>query len=546
MNSKNLEGIMGAVSRELGPDQFTATADKIKTLGWGHAHNIGFSFTDADFKTLRDVREKHLAVAEASVAKLPATLAGRARDEEIVGIYTKATNDMSSEAKSVLAKQGSALYAMNQAGVKPGWDQLRQLVLAPMLLQNAKGETIPVPVTKSYTEGLDTAGYWVASAGARKGLIEKVQSVSKPGALNKQIMNTTLDSLVVEDDCGTVRGLSLNAGDRDVIDRYLAKSVTVNGDTISAGTLITPRIQSALVTANVGKIQVRSPLRCHTGDGICSKCYGISASGKALDKGTNIGIIAGQAIGERGTQLSMKQFHTGGVAGGGSGVVSSLDRVTQLLKMPEKLPGQATLASSTGQVTNVSASPAGGWDVFVGTTKHYVPASRKLQVVQGQTMQKGSPLSSGPINPHELLALTDIETVQQYLADEIHDTYASEGVRRRNVEVIVRSLTNLGQVEDPGQNPKLTRGDMIKMSAIKGEAYMGTKVTPRLKGIETLPLDHTEDWATRLHYRRQKSTIQEAAAQAWESDIHGSSPIPGIVWNAEFGQNPTKDPGKPY
>jgi len=550
MDGKNLQAALRSVAKKA-PGSFQPTADKIKNLGFGHAYNIGFSFKAEDFNTLKGIRNKHLDIARKKLDELPKGLSAAERDKRLVDIYAKATKDMSADAKKKLSTSGNSLYSMYSAGVKPGWAQLQQLILAPMLLQNAKNEIIPVPVTKSYSEGLGTADYWVASSGARKGLIEKVQSVSKPGALSKQIMNTMLPYTVTEDNCGTTKGIALALSDRDLVDRFTAKPIPLSkGRTVPAGSLVTAEMLSDFAANKVSKVVVRSPLKCQSPKGLCGTCYGTFTEGKKPAKGTNIGAIAGQAVGERGTQLSMKQFHMGGVvgAGGGGNVVSSLDRITQLLKMPAKLPGSANLSPATAKITAIAKSSAGGHDVTVGTKKLYVPASKALQVKVGEAVKKGQRLTDGPINPRELLELTNMDTVQRYISDEIHKVYESEGVRRRNVEVVTKALTNLGVVDDPGDLEGYDRGDFVSLSSaakLNSAAKVPMKLSPVLRGIETLALDQTTDWLARLQYRKLKETFIQGASQGWKSDIHSTHPVPGIVYSAEFGVK-DKTKGGPY
>jgi len=547
MNSRNLEQLMSKVAKDGTSTEFVKTADNIKRLGWGHAHNIGFSFKDSDFKVLQKIRDKHLKIADAKAAPVLSTKPSPERDAKLVAIYSKATEDMAKEAKRELPKQGNALYSMYAAGVKPKWPQLQQLLLAPMLLENADGSTIPVPVRKSYTEGLTSAGYFTAAFGARKGLIEKVQSVSEPGALNKQVMNTMMSTIITKDDCSTKSGISLDSGSVDIVDRMLVKPVKLKSGTVPSGTVITPRLQSKLMSAS-GKVVVRSPTKCEAAEGICSKCYGKTAGGKYYPTGTAIGVIAGQAIGERGTQLSMKQFHTGGVSTGGSGVVSGLDRVTQLLKMPQKLPGQATLSKSTGVVSRITKSPSGGHDVTVGSTQMYVPQALGVSVKVGDKVRKGDAVSGGIINPRDLLELTNVDRVAQYLSTEIHDVYKQEGIKRRNAEVVSRALTNLAVVSDAGDSDKVLKGDFVQASHIRqlnNSLTNKIQITPILKGIETLPIDQTDDFLVKAHYRNIKQTLREAPALGLSSDIHGPSPIPGIVYNAEFGKS-GKGSSRPY
>jgi DNA-directed RNA polymerase beta' subunit len=524
------------------PAKFADTVDKVKNLGFGHAHNIGFSFGIDDFKPLVKIRDKHLNLADVKVRELMRnTPRGEDLDAAIVKVYQGATKDINDDAKKYLESSGNKLYAMHKAGVKPAWSQLQQMVLAPMLLTNAKGNIIPVPVKQSYGEGLSSSGYWVAASGARKGVLEKVQSVRDPGALSKQLMNTVIATVITADDCGTTEGISLDIRDPDIVDRFLAKSTKVGDTTISAGSVVTPSLLSKLKGAKVNKLVVRSPLKCTKAKGMCASCYGLMDTGKPPSLGTNIGAISGQSIGERAVQISMRTFHSGGVAGTEK-TMSGFDRLVQLLKFPEKIAGSATLSEASGSVTSVNKNAAGGWDIEAGGKRMYVPGNRKLTVSLGDTVRRGQKLSEGPVNPRDLLEQTDMKTVQRYLSDEINSIYSSEGVKRRNVEVVTRSLTNLGVVTDAGDSDEVQRGDYVSLSSIaeknKGLA-VPTTVDPVLRGVETLPLDQTTDWLARMQYRRLKDTIRQGAMEGWQSDIHGTHPIPGIVYSAEFGK-----PGK--
>ena len=546
VGKKKLQQVLRTLAKKA-PGDFANSVDKIKSLGFGYAYSTGFSFSLDDFTTLRGIRDKHLANAapvEARIRKQQKMkmLSDEAADKKVVDLYAKTTKDINADAIKVLKKSGNKLFAMHQAGVKPGWLQLQQLVLAPMLMENAKGRIIPVPVTKSYSEGLSTSGYWVASSGARKGLIARVLSTAIPGVLNKQLANTLMPYVVTANNCGTTKGIALDINDSGVVDRFTAKSVRAGKTTIPANVAITPNLISKMKAAKISKVVVRSPLKCESAKGLCSKCYGVADNGRPLEIGTNIGLIAGSALGERGAQLAMRVFHTGGVAGGGGEVVGSIDRVSQLLKLPAVLPNAAALSPSTGSVESVSKSPAGGFDLKIGGQEVYVPGGRGLLVKKGDKVRRGQKVSAGVINPRQLLELTNVDTVQRYMADELHKVYASEGIKRRNAEVVVKALTNLGRVEDPGDVDGFIRGDYVSISAINAaNKKPGVKkpmvVEPVLRGIETLPLDQTTDWIARLQYRKLKETYIRAANEGWESDIHGLHPSPGLAYSAEFGKS---------
>ena len=554
LNHKRLQGVLRGLATDH-PAQFANSVDKLKDLGFGFAYSSGFSFDSDDFNTLSTIRDKHLKVAQ--IREKVVRGAGGTRKEQdgkVVALYQKATADIKTDAEKYLQATGNRLYTMYKAGVKPGWSQLQQLIIAPLLMENADGRIIPVPVTKSYAEGLSTAGYWTASSGARKGLIEKVQSVSEPGALSKQIVNTAIPQVITVDDCETTTGIHMKIGDRDLVDRFLVKGVKAKGQSFRAGSLITPQMVTSLKAARVDGLVVRSPTKCESPLGMCSKCYGAMDGGGPIALGTNIGVIAGQAIGEVGTQLSMRVFHTGGASGaGGSSVVGGIQRVKQLLKIPQTLPGKATLAQVPGRIGKVAKSAVGGYDVTIGGDEHYVPHGRELQFKVGDTVKKGDAISSGPVDPRELLELTNLDRVQRYLTDEVHGVYADAGVKKRNVEVVVRALTNLGVVEDPGEvgdEEGIIRNDYVSLTKVNAlnranKGKESVKVVPVLRGVETLALDQTTDWIARLQYRKLKETFTRAANEGWKSDIHGVHPAPGSAYTAEFGK-PDSGSKSPY
>ena len=361
-------------------------------------------------------------------------------------------------------------------------------------------------------------------------------------------MNTVIDLPVVEPDCKTLKGINLDAGSIDVLDRYTMGPLKIWGKQLPTGTLITPEIQAALKEAKINKVHVRSALRCQSAQGICGKCYGAFKTGKDPAIRTNIGVLAGSAVGERAVQLAMRVFHEGGVKKKKGGILSASNRLTQLLNMPENLPGSATLARSSGRIRRIVPDPAGGSRIHIGEESHYAPADLDLQVKSGDSVSKGQALTSGPIHPKELLALTNVPTVQNYLTNEMGKIFDGLGLRRRNYEVIVKGVTNLAKVTSGGGNDKFIRGDLAPVSRIAAWNRANPKAAPVtyepiLKGMSTLPHDLRDDWAARMNYSRLKATIIEAASKGMKSDIHGVHPIPGLVYSAEFGKAPEDRPG---
>ena len=238
--------------------------------------------------------------------------------------------------------------------------------------------------------------------------------------------------------------------------------------------------------------------------------------------------------------------NTGGVVeSGGGGLVGAMDRLTQILRMPAKIPGAATLAQTSGKVTSAVRNPSGGTDVTIGNILHNVPALRKMSVVAGAMVSKGDPISSGPVSPQELLELTNLPTVQNYLVGELGKLYDTEGIKRRHSEVIVKALTSLSQVEDAGGNDEFLRGDTIPTSMLSDWNDSKTRVgepikyKPILRGIGTLPFHLYPDWLTQMNYQGLRDVLRRAASERSISHLHGEHPIPGVVYGKEFGQSDT-------
>jgi len=544
-------GGQGRLLEQLAKDHrndYGIVVNKLKDLGNRWSTQSAFSIGMEDTKPERELRDLVLDKAHAEVAQIKAKTPHE-RDAKAIQIYGKATQELQKQLKA-LPDSRSNLFVMSRAGIKPGDDALRQIKVAPMLIANAKGETIPHPVTKSYSEGLDIADYWTSMSGARKGIIQKVQQVQKPGYISKQVMNSVMDNIIVDDDCGTTKGIALHVDEKDILDRHLAADVKVGKKIIPAGTLVTPDIRSTLRNNKVGRVMVRSPLRCQHGPGICKKCFGLTEDGRHPEAGTNVGVMAGQALGERATQLAMKAFHTGGTAASKEGLVDEFERVQNLLLFPKTLPGSATLSTMSGRVEKVEKDPAGGHSVYIGGQRHYVPQSRGIPAIEGEILKrgtevkKGAPISGGPINPHEMLPLTGIEPVQGYLAGELHKIYGAHGIRRRNTEVVVKALTNLTKIDDPGSHGGFIRGDFAPTSLVANINRQMPKTgkpvlhQPVLRGVNVLPLDMQEDWIARMNHQNITKTVTEAAQEGWTSKMHGKHPIPPVVYGAEFGKGP--------
>jgi len=528
----------------------------------GNEYSTGLSMGLKDFVSDNKHRDAVLKIAAKEEAKIRAGSSSvEKKDEAIVNLYTKAGSLISKRAQEKADKSDNRMYDWVKSGAGgKGWDGFRQITVAPMLVADSSGKAVPVPIGKSYSEGLDIGSYWTSMHGARMGTINRVEGTWRPGLMGKQIMQATMNQVVVDEDCGTDKGLRFSIDDRDVLGRYVAGDISLGKKSgkdkgvIPTGTLVTPDLVSRLKNNKILDMRVRSPLKCVHGRGLCAKCYGLNENGQLHQAGSNVGVMAAQRLGEPATQLSMNAFHTGGVVGAkGTQAVSTFDRLDQLLKLPKILPGAATLAHAAGKVEQIEKDPAGGWNVFVAGQRHYVPSSRELTVKKKKEVKVGDALSTGPKNPREMNKLTGINSVRSYLVDEIQKAYetssSSTPLSRRNTETFVRAMTNLSEVVDPGDHPDYLQTDHVPTSEAAEynrklkEGQKSVRYEPILQGVEMLPLDMQEDWIARLQSRDLRRSVIDAASEGWRSRVHSTHPIPGMAYGAEFGAEDPKRPG---
>lgn len=611
IHSKGLDALLTKIAKDHGP-QYGEAVNKLKDLGNGTAsgiiqiprptaagHLLSFHSMDGspvaatdpkksvfipvgahtlslkDFEPDKALRASVLSAAHKEVDAIRAGVGALVdKDRRAIAVYKAADKEMETRHSAEQKKDPNNLFLMHEAGVKPQWDQYKQMVLAPMLYKDSANRELPTPVTKSYSEGLDIGGYWTQMHGARRGAVMKVQEVREPGYMSKLLMNNMMHMLVNEHDCKTSRGISLDANEKDVHDRYLQQDFTHGKLHIPAGTALTPDLVSKVLAAKKdAKLIVRSPLRCESEKGICQKCAGIGPGGQPLEMGTNVGVQAAHAVGERAMQLTLKVFHTGGV-GEGSKAVNSFGRFEQLMHLPKKIPNEATLAMTSGTVEKVTPT-ATGVDVVIGGKVHHVgkdAAGRTLhqnlpnaQAVENYThwtppvvgthMNAGDHLSDPNrtfMNVHKLYKATgSMETVQNHLATEAYGLYEKEGLRRRSIETLVKAMSNLTEVTDAGDHPHVLRGEYRPLSSVNvmnkellKHGLEPIEHKPVLKGITVLPLEMQEDWMAKMQHMHLRDTVAEAAAVGAASHIHGMHPIPAIAFGAEMGLT-SKDSLKP-
>jgi DNA-directed RNA polymerase subunit beta' len=432
--------------------------------------------------------------------------------------------------------------------------QVRQIAGMRGLVANPKGEIIPRPIKSNFREGLTVLEYFIATHGARKGLADTALRTADSGYLTRRLVDVSQDVIIREEDCGTERGFPLPIAARakdgslvrhadvetSVYARTLAEDVIVDGEiVVAAGADLGDLVIGLLVDRGVQKVRVRSVLTCDSRVGVCARCYGRSlATGKLVDVGEAVGIIAAQSIGEPGTQLTMRTFHTGGVAG--EDITHGLPRVVELFEA--RVPkGVAPISEVAGRV-RIEDTEKTRKIVLVpddGSDEVAYPASRRarLRVVDGEHVEVGQQLIEGAVNPHEVLRIQGPRSVQLHLVDQVQEVYRSQGVsiHDKHIEIIIRQMLKRVTIIESGDTEMLP-GELVERPRFEEEnrrvvAEGGIPATARpvLMGITKASLA-TESWLSAASFQETTRVLTDAAIHA------KSDPLLGLKENVIIGK----------
>lgn len=437
------------------------------------------------------------------------------------------------------------IFMMVDSGARGNMMQMRQIAGMRGLVSNAKNETIPRPIKASFREGLTVLEYFISTHGARKGLADTALRTADSGYLTRRLVDVSQDVIIREEDCGTDRGLKLKIAvkgadgvlrktedvETSVYARMLAEDVVVDGKVIAPANVdLGDVLIDALVGAGVEEVKTRSVLTCESAVGTCAFCYGRSlATGKLVDIGEAVGIIAAQSIGEPGTQLTMRTFHTGGVAG--DDITQGLPRVVELFEA--RTPkGVAPISEAKGRVRieetektkKLVVTPDDGSD----ETAFPISKRARLLVGEGDPVEVGQKLTVGATNPHDVLRILGQRAVQVHLVGEVQKVYNSQGVsiHDKHIEIIIRQMLRRVTIIESG-DAELLPGELVERS--KFETENRRVVTegghpasgrPQLMGITKASLA-TESWLSAASFQETTRVLTDAAINAKSDSLIG-------------------------
>ena len=465
---KNLGTIIAKCIDKHGLNRSAELLDYIKALGYKYATKGAFTVSVQDV-AVPEAKKKILSDSEKQVEEVwkqykRGLITEDERYSSIIKIWEKATNDVT-EAMKDNFDELNPIYMMAQSGARGNMNQLRQIAGMRGLMANTSGKAVEIPIRSCFREGLDVLEYFISSHGARKGLADTALRTADSGYLTRRLVDVAQDIIVREHDCGTTEGIEITDikdGNQIIeklherlIGRYALHDI-VNPTTgeliVDNDTLITPGIADKIINAGINKVEVRSVLECKTKHGVCAKCYGMGlATRKEVNIGEAVGIIAAQSIGEPGTQLTMRTFHTGGVAGGD--ITQGLPRVEELFEA-RKPKGLAVISEIDGTVKIEEVKKRKEVTVTSkDNSKTYVISfGSKLKVKEGDQIKAGDPITEGSINPNEILDIKGPEGVYNYLTSEVQKVYRNQGVdiNDKHIEVIGRQMLKRIRVDDNG------------------------------------------------------------------------------------------------
>ena len=488
---KNLGTIIAKCINAHGLSKSAEVLDYVKALGYKYSTKGAITVSVADV-AVPEAKKEILAKADEDVANIRkqfkrGLITNEERYEAVIKVWEKATKDVTEAMKNNFDDL-NPIFMMAQSGARGNMNQLRQIAGMRGLMADTSGKAVEIPIKSCFREGLDALEYFISSHGARKGLADTALRTADSGYLTRRLVDVASDLIIREDDCGTHDGIEieeirdgnqvLEKLDERLVGRYLLEDL-YHPETkellCDTNTMITDDLAKKIVDAGITKIKVRSILGCRSKYGACSKCYGMGlATRQRVTIGEAVGVVAAQSIGEPGTQLTMRTFHTGGVAGGD--ITQGLPRVEELFEARNP-KGLATITEIDGKVTiNDEKKRKEVTVVGKDDAKTYViPFGSKLKVKEGDEIKAGAPLTEGSINPNDILAINGPEGVYNYIISEVQKVYRNQGVdiNDKHIEVIAKQMLNKVRVEDAGDTGLFTASlvDMYEFEAanIKAE-----------------------------------------------------------------------------
>jgi DNA-directed RNA polymerase subunit beta' len=544
MTKERIKQLIADSLRVCGSEETADLADRLKTLGFHIATRSGTSFAISDIETLS---EKHSLLEEAQGKALEieeqfltGTVTEVEREQQLVTLWTQTSDMISKLLEARLDPFGTLATIIISGATKAKFQQIRQLSGMRGLMAGPGGRIIPIPILGNYLQGQAVWEAFIAASGARAGFMARSLNTAVTGYLTRKLVEVGQEVWITEEDCGTLDAVTIDDGESrtllglpDMSSRLIGRVLAEPSGSLSAGTLLDEALSAQLVASGVARVRIRSPLVCQAHYGLCRRCYGWDlATWQLVAKGLAVGVIAGQSIGEPGTQLSMRVFHTGGIAGAVGDIRAGLPRVIELFE--GQVPhGKAVISRIDGQVDTTDSEESSTRMVYVtspdGERQAYplLPGTRLLVEV-GQQVKAGAPLTTGPIDPGDLLRTVGWLRTAQYLVQEIQHVFRGTGVyiNERHVELIVRQMTRFTLITDPGDTTMVVGEILDRYALLERNAHVLSEggspaiARPVLLGI-TKAAKQTRSWVAAASFQDTSRVLAWAAVEGRTDNLRG-------------------------
>ncbi|MCX6764524.1 MAG: DNA-directed RNA polymerase subunit beta' [Candidatus Nealsonbacteria bacterium] len=525
------------------------TLDKIKNLGFEYSTRSGISWGMDDLQ-VPAMKPKILEEAENKIDQIEkhfqkGLLSEQERDDEIISTWQEAKNKIEKEFSKTLSVEGS-VYTIVDSGSRGSWSQPVQMAGMKGLVTNPMGNIIKLPVKSSYKEGLNVLEYFNSTHGARKGTADTALRTAKAGYLTRRLVDVAHEVIVIEEDCGDRKGILVFKKDAEeigqsflykILGRVCLDEVKIKGKVIvQKGDLVDfKKAKIILDSEEINEVRVKSPLSCKTSRGVCRQCYGWDLGRNQLIKmGEAVGVIAAQAIGEPGTQLTLMTFHTGGVAGGGD-ITQGLPRVEEVLELRSPA-GEAVMSQVDGKIISVDAKKGiikiapdlDSKKLKEKEIEYLIPLDLAMWVKPGQKVKRGTQLCEGSLNLKKLFKLTSLEETWRYVVQEIQKIYSSQGVdiHDKHIETIARQMFSRVRIKDSGDSDFIPgeiaeRSEIIEENEVLKKANKNLiKAVPILLGISKVALT-TKSFLSAASFQETSRILIKAAIEGREDKLLG-------------------------
>ena len=550
LGKKSLQSIIAQVFKRYKTTETSTMLDKLKNLGFEYSTYSGITMSAfdiiADSNKEQIISDGKKKVDQIGKQYKRGLITEQERYERVIEVWNNANEQIKNDL-SKLAEENpnNPIFIMMKSGARGSLEQFRQVAGMIGLVAKPNGMTVEIPITSNYTDGLTVAEYFMSSHGSRKGNVDTALKTANSGYLTRRLVDVVQDVIVKEHDCGTIQGVVveafINEKDGSVIEslaeritgRYTNKKV-INPETkeviVDKGVYITEQLADKITKAGVTSVEIRTTLTCKTENGVCQMCYGRNlATSNPVEIGEAVGIMAAQSIGEPGTQLTMRTFHTGGVASGDD-ITQGLPRVEELFEARNPKV-KASVAEIAGEITNIE-NQNGKYKISITNDKETREQTTnygvKLRVEVGDKVKPGDRLNEGAVNPKELLAVTDPITVQNYIVQEVQKVYRSQvvDISDKHIEIIVRKMISRMRIVDAGDTNLLV-GKVVSVNKFTDEnkkiILQGKKpatARPLMLGITKASLE-TDSFLSAASFQETTRILTDAAIKGKVDKLEG-------------------------